>query len=289
MRLSDSKNSTPVPYRDSKLTRLLQPALEGDSKVNIICNISPCAIVYEETLSTLKFAQRAKKIKQTIVRNEVKDSKALIFKYQKEILELQEKLKEMENRMSHEINTVVSDEVSHQLVVLQEEKEKADSRLEALLQEKIQLQKELERFKSFIIHPEDVRTSKMSIIPDDEFDLKTCRTSIENIQKLREEVSRPSISFPIIPEKSEFLLTQNIEKIDEILNSEEPLARCSFEDKKLQHSDCFKVIDEQDKLIKTLQKALEDKEEEILSLKDELTLCRNNLSTIQRNQRKLRK
>ena len=41
MRLSDKKNNIPIPYRDSKLTRLLRSALEGKSKVMIICNISP--------------------------------------------------------------------------------------------------------------------------------------------------------------------------------------------------------------------------------------------------------
>lgn len=291
MRLSDSKNSAPIPYRDSKLTRLLQPALEGDSKVNIICNISPCSHVYEETLSTLKFAQRAKKIKQTIVKNDVKDSKALIVKYQKEITELQEKLKEMESRMSHEISATVNEEYTHQLALLQEEKEKADSRLENLLQEKIQLEKELNRFKSFIIHPEDVRTSKIFNGPEDEFDLMVCRNSIEYIQKIKEDVGRSSINVfpPAVIERKESLLTANIEKIGEILDSDEPLARCSMEEKKDLHSDCFKVIDEQDKLIKSLQKVLGDKEEEILLLKDELTLCRNNLATVQRNLRKTNK
>lgn len=287
MRLSDTKNSAPIPYRDSKLTRLLQPALEGDSKVNIICNISPCTIVYEETLSTLKFAQRAKKIKQTIVKNDVSNTKALITKYQMEIQQLQERLKEMENRMSHEINSVMPEQVSHQLVLLQEEKEKADSRLESLLQEKIQLQKELERFKSFIIHPENVRSSKISIVGDDDFDLINCRKSIDYIQKIKEDVVRPgSGTFPPVSMKDERLLTDNLEKIDEILDSYEPLARCSMEEKKALHTDCFRVIDEQDKLIKTLQKAMQDKDEEILLLKDELTLCRNNLATMQRNIRK---
>ena len=287
MRLSDSKNSVPIPYRDSKLTRLLQPALEGDSKVNIICNISPCSQTYEETLSTLKFAQRAKKIKQTIVKNDVKDSKALIIKYQKEISELQEKLKEMENRMSHEINVTINEEFSQQLVLLQEEKEKADSRMENLLQEKLQLEKELSRFKSFIIHPENVRTSKIFNGPDDEFDLVVCRNSIDYIQKMKDEVGRPpSGLFPQVIRREEPLLTENIEKIEEILNSDEPLARCSLEEKKEVHSDCFRVIEEQDKLIKSFQKVLEEKEEEILNLKDELTLCRNNLATVQRGLRK---
>jgi hypothetical protein len=51
-----------VPYRDSKLTRLLQDSLGGNTKTVMIANVSPCAADYEETLSTLRYAKRAKSI-----------------------------------------------------------------------------------------------------------------------------------------------------------------------------------------------------------------------------------
>eukprot|EP00930_Biecheleria_cincta_P049334 TRINITY_DN34555_c0_g1_i1.p1 TRINITY_DN34555_c0_g1~~TRINITY_DN34555_c0_g1_i1.p1 ORF type:complete len:824 (-),score=123.62 TRINITY_DN34555_c0_g1_i1:91-2562(-) len=59
-----------VPYRDSKLTRLLQNALGGSSKTIMICALSPASSNYEETLSTLRYADRAKKIKNTATVNE---------------------------------------------------------------------------------------------------------------------------------------------------------------------------------------------------------------------------
>ncbi|KAK9129009.1 hypothetical protein Syun_017806 [Stephania yunnanensis] len=59
-----------VPYRDSKLTFLLQDSLGGNSKTTIIANISPSNCCSLETLSTLKFAQRAKFIKNNAVVNE---------------------------------------------------------------------------------------------------------------------------------------------------------------------------------------------------------------------------
>jgi kinesin family protein 3/17 len=52
-----------VPYRDSKLTRLLQDSLGGNTKTVMIANISPADYNYEETLSTLRYASRAKSIK----------------------------------------------------------------------------------------------------------------------------------------------------------------------------------------------------------------------------------
>ncbi len=61
-KLSENKNNH-IPYRDSKLTRLLSVALGGGSLVTIICNISPSANNYFQTVSTLRFASRAKNIR----------------------------------------------------------------------------------------------------------------------------------------------------------------------------------------------------------------------------------
>ena len=61
-KLSENKNNY-IPYRDSKLTRLLSKGLGGGSLVTIICNISPSANNFFQTVSTLRFANRAKHIK----------------------------------------------------------------------------------------------------------------------------------------------------------------------------------------------------------------------------------
>ncbi|CAN6297768.1 unnamed protein product [Urochloa humidicola] len=65
-----NKKSHHVPYRDSKLTFLLQDSLGGNSKTTIIANISPSHCCAAETLSTLKFAQRAKYIRNNAIINE---------------------------------------------------------------------------------------------------------------------------------------------------------------------------------------------------------------------------
>lgn len=66
-----NKANTHIPYRNSKLTRLLKHSLGGNCKVCMIANISPCAIHYEETHNTLKYANRAKDIKIKAEKNEV--------------------------------------------------------------------------------------------------------------------------------------------------------------------------------------------------------------------------
>jgi kinesin family protein 13 len=63
------------PYRDSALTRILQNALGGNSKTIMICALSPASINYEETLSTLRYADRAKKIQNKAVVNESEHEK----------------------------------------------------------------------------------------------------------------------------------------------------------------------------------------------------------------------
>ncbi|KAK8578487.1 hypothetical protein V6N13_100324 [Hibiscus sabdariffa] len=60
-----------IPYRDSKLTFLLQESLGGNAKLAMVCAISPAQSCKSETFSTLRFAQRAKAIKNKAVVNEV--------------------------------------------------------------------------------------------------------------------------------------------------------------------------------------------------------------------------
>ena len=68
--LSDHcKKGTFVPYRDSKLTRLLKDSLGGNTKTVMIACISQSPLCFEETLSTLKYAGRARKIEKTIQQN----------------------------------------------------------------------------------------------------------------------------------------------------------------------------------------------------------------------------
>jgi kinesin family protein 13 len=74
----DKKNKNiVVPYRESSLTRILQNALGGNSKTLMICAISPSGDNYEETLSTLRYADQAKKIKCHAVVNESEADKKI--------------------------------------------------------------------------------------------------------------------------------------------------------------------------------------------------------------------
>ena len=83
--------ATYVPYRDSKLTRLLQDSLGGNTKTLMISNIGPADYNFDETMNTLRYASRAKSIKNKPKINE--DPKdALLREYQDEITKLREQL-----------------------------------------------------------------------------------------------------------------------------------------------------------------------------------------------------
>merc|ERR1719446_1186371 len=88
--LVDGK-SAHIPYRDSKLTRLLQDSLGGNTKTVMVANCGPADYNYDETLSTLRYAYRAKSIKnKPRINEDPKD--AMIREFQDEIARLKEKL-----------------------------------------------------------------------------------------------------------------------------------------------------------------------------------------------------
>ncbi|GMT19509.1 hypothetical protein PFISCL1PPCAC_10806 [Pristionchus fissidentatus] len=92
--LVDNK-STHVPYRNSKLTRLLQDSLGGNSKTVMIANVGPASYNYDESLSTLRYANRAKNI-QNVARINEDPKDALLRKFQTELATLRAQLEEDE-------------------------------------------------------------------------------------------------------------------------------------------------------------------------------------------------
>nr|XP_021181955.2 kinesin-like protein KIF18A isoform X1 [Helicoverpa armigera] len=106
-RLADG--SSYIPYRDSKLTRLLKDSLGGNCKTVMIANVSPASISYEDTYNTLKYAARANKIQLSIKKNIV-DGDMRLSQYVKINEELKKKVKELEAKLSLSSVKVVSRE-----------------------------------------------------------------------------------------------------------------------------------------------------------------------------------
>nr|XP_020462657.1 kinesin-like protein KIF18A isoform X2 [Monopterus albus] len=103
--LADPKSKKAhIPYRDSKLTRLLKDSLGGNCRTVMIASVSPSSKSYDDTHNTLKYANRAKEIKSSLKSNVVSlDSHigqyaVICEKQRQEIVQLKQKLKEYEEK-----------------------------------------------------------------------------------------------------------------------------------------------------------------------------------------------
>lgn len=130
-----------VPYRDSKLTRILQPALGGNANTAIICNITLAQVHADETKSSLQFASRALRVTNCAQVNEILTDAALLKRQKKEIEELRAKLQgshseHFEEEILNLRNTLLKSELERERIALElEEEKKAQVERERVLQE----------------------------------------------------------------------------------------------------------------------------------------------------------
>ncbi|XP_023146950.2 kinesin-like protein KIF21A isoform X5 [Amphiprion ocellaris] len=136
-----SKRSSHVPYRDSKLTRLLQDSLGGNSQTVMIACISPSDRDFMETLNTLKYANRARNIKNKVMVNQDKASQQ-ISALRTEIARLQMELMEYKTgkRMVGEDGIESFSDMFHENSMLQTENSNLRVRVKAM-QETIDAQR----------------------------------------------------------------------------------------------------------------------------------------------------
>ncbi|KAI1898752.1 hypothetical protein AGOR_G00075610 [Albula goreensis] len=110
MQSSKKKKSDFIPYRDSVLTWLLKENLGGNSRTAMIAALSPADINYEETLSTLRYADRAKQIRCNAIINEDPNAR-LIRELKEEVNRLRDLL--FSQGLSSEIITAAGNEVNN--------------------------------------------------------------------------------------------------------------------------------------------------------------------------------
>ncbi|KAF8410654.1 hypothetical protein HHK36_003186 [Tetracentron sinense] len=161
-----------VPYRNSKLTRILKDGLSGNSRTVMIATISPADNQYHHTVNTLKYADRAKEIKTHVQKNigtidtHVADYQRMIDSLQIEVCRLRKELAEKESQLSIKpAEKAVDDELSWLNVLSYETSEN--------VQERINLQKalfELEetnlRNRSELQHLDDAIATQQAIEKD---------------------------------------------------------------------------------------------------------------------------
>lgn len=140
VKLSSSATSIGyVNYRDSKLTRILQPALSGDSVVAILCTIHTSNSALAETINTVRFAARAKNITLNVRKHEndiTSEKDRMIEKLKIQVEKQQEEIRTLKTKKSVSLesiqssNGVVSEDVKQQIVQLTAENRILVERLE---------------------------------------------------------------------------------------------------------------------------------------------------------------
>ncbi|XP_031742656.1 kinesin-like protein KIN-8B isoform X2 [Cucumis sativus] len=125
-----------VPYRNSKLTRILKDGLSGNSQTVMIATISPADVQYHHTVNTLKYADRAKEIKTHVQKNigavdtHVSDYQRMIDSLQTEVCQLKKTLAEKESQLtSKPVEKAADDELSWLDIVSHEISENVQERI----------------------------------------------------------------------------------------------------------------------------------------------------------------
>jgi kinesin family protein 4/21/27 len=127
-----TRKASHVPYRDSKLTRLLQDSLGGNSKTLMIACVSPTDRDFMETLNTLKYANRTRNIKNKVVVNQDKASQ-VIMQLRQKIQQLQVELNEFKQGklLAGKNGAVIMNDLHHENTMLKSESDKLRLRLKA--------------------------------------------------------------------------------------------------------------------------------------------------------------
>ncbi|ESP00097.1 hypothetical protein LOTGIDRAFT_213295 [Lottia gigantea] len=247
--LVDGKSSH-IPYRNSKLTRLLQDSLGGNSKTVMIANIGPADYNYDESISTLRYANRAKSIKNKAKINE--DPKdALLRLYQKEIEDLKKQLEDGVSGSEDEDDDDESEEevIGADGVVRKKKRRRNTSGHKKISKEKMaEIQAKIEADRRLLAETKDMADEERNRI---KFDLEEKE---EELKQYQEEQNQ---------------LEQQLATIEKriIVGGVNLLEKAEEQERLLEES--AKELDEQRAKEEELRKALQDKEQERLDIEEQ--------------------
>ncbi|XP_046523819.1 kinesin-like protein KIF3A isoform X2 [Equus quagga] len=250
--LVDGK-STHVPYRNSKLTRLLQDSLGGNSKTMMCANIGPADYNYDETISTLRYANRAKNIKNKARINE--DPKdALLRQFQKEIEELKKKLEEGEEISGSDISG--SEEDDDEEGEIGEDGEKKKKRRDQAGKKKVSPDKMVEMQAKI----DEERKALETKLDMEEEERNKARAELEKREK---DLLKAQQEHQSLLEK----LSALEKKV--IVGGVDLLAKAEEQEKLLEESNM--ELEERRKRAEQLRRELEEKEQERLDIEEKYT------------------
>ncbi|ELU08954.1 hypothetical protein CAPTEDRAFT_178367 [Capitella teleta] len=254
--LVDGKSSH-IPYRNSKLTRLLQDSLGGNSKTVMVANIGPADYNYDETISTLRYANRAKNIKnQARINEDPKD--ALLRKFQEEIEELRRQLEEgvwcdAGSDLDEDSEEEVEDEDGRP--VRRRKKSRSGSNLTR--EKMVEIQAEIEADREKLAFAKDMAEEEKKLVEEG---LVEKETELARAQEVQQHLQHK---------------LQAIEK-KIIVGGENLLEKAEEQEKMLQ--DSAQELEERRKKSEALRRALEEKEQERLDIEERYTCLQDEVA-----------
>jgi kinesin family protein 11 len=186
------EHSPHIPYRESKLTRILQDSLGGRTKTCIIATCSPAKASLDETLSTLEYASRAKSIKNKPTLNQKMSKQAHIMDYVSEIERLRADLNASRQKnggiyLSDETYNKLTEESESRRILIDEQKMRLDV-VEGQLQEyKEQSEhdnKKLEALNEKLSHKDKELSTKTENLEKTTSELQDTKRELEEVKRL---------------------------------------------------------------------------------------------------------
>ncbi|XP_060620238.2 kinesin-like protein KIF19 isoform X2 [Anolis sagrei] len=191
--LSDRAGVKYVNYRDSKLTRLLKDSLGGNSRTVMIAHISPASSAFEESRSTLTYAERAKSIRTTVKRNllnvsyHIAQYTSIIADLRNEIHRLQRKIEQQEPRPArHDIRSIQAEVQLHGNSSERQEMDQLREQLISTFREQMDVRRHLMELENNYMEIQIESSRHLLIIADWE------QEKARRAQKWREEQRKES-------------------------------------------------------------------------------------------------
>jgi kinesin family protein 3/17 len=220
--LTDPKGGSHIPYRNSKLTRILQDSLGGNTKTVMVANIGPADFNYEESLNTIRYANRAKNImNKPRINEDPKD--AMIREFQEEIMKLRELLAQKLGKVVMKDGQIVSLDNNEQTMQKQMEEELAKQTEE--LRKK---QEEIDRVEAEGAMVKEEKEKLLEALnkqkEDQEKVKKECEDLMAKKQQLQDRILQGNEEMKKAREKEQEKIKKGREKLAKIQEKREKMA-----------------------------------------------------------------
>ena len=197
MNKNKKSSKTFTPYKDSKLTQILEDSLGGNSVTYLIANISPCDENFEETLSTLQFADRAHSIEIKVTKNQLNNNESFQSKEYNKIVDELFQLKKLLN-IKKKRGTL--EPIQEELLKLKDENaqlkkylggENKANRIQELIVENNNLRKEIKTLKNLNKNLKNEINSKPNSNLNSELILENYKSCFSTKKESKKKIIQP--------------------------------------------------------------------------------------------------